>query len=407
MQPIEDPRTNDTLAALPAGGGEETTTAMKRKDPPPPESMTEGPPLKLPTESPRPTTDSTFVPPQLLPLQETLGDQHLSSALLNAAKDLCATATAAADAENDLDDSYSVDWKLVSPGSLCTAKWWKYYKRFNSFHHSNMKNQAACILCFAQRQFVRGTISTKGGGTGGLSRHLSNHHIDEYELLEGMKEKTMKDKTDACTNNPGGTILAYYKPKPSEMSLLEMKSLYVTAAASWAVTHGIPWTMFSSPTFRNLFLPLNSKALQIVNVDGPKIRQQVMKLGKYAEEAIECELKGKRLAWTSDHWTGPNDETYTTVTAHYMSDNWEMKSACLDFKVFHGSTTGANIYEDIMSVLEKYKGETTMVMDTVGVTDTTGNMGKLGQFLRNNGHEHAYCTDHNFHLNAKLAFERK
>ena len=31
----------------------------------------------------------------------------------------------------------------------------------------------------------------------------------------------MKDKTDACTNNPGGTILAYYKPKPSEMSLLE------------------------------------------------------------------------------------------------------------------------------------------------------------------------------------------
>jgi hypothetical protein len=90
-----------------------------------------------------------------------------------------------------------------------------------------------------------------------------------------------------------------------------------------------------------------------------------------------------------------------------MSDNWEMKSACLDFKVFHGSTTGANIYEDIMSVLEKYKGETTMVMDTVGVTDTTGNMGKLGQFLRNNGHEHAYCTDHNFHLNAKLAFERK
>ena len=61
MQPIEDPRTNDTLAALPAGGGEETTTAMKRKDPPPPESMTEGPPLKLPTERPRPTTDSTFV----------------------------------------------------------------------------------------------------------------------------------------------------------------------------------------------------------------------------------------------------------------------------------------------------------------------------------------------------------
>ncbi len=98
-----------------------------------------------------------------------------------------------------------------------------------------------------------------------------------------MKEKT---ETTASTNNPGGKIKAYYKPKPSEMSHLEVKSLYVTAAASWAVTHGIPWTMFSSPIFCNMFLPLNRKALQIVNVDGPKIHQQVMKLGKYAEEAI-------------------------------------------------------------------------------------------------------------------------
>ncbi len=125
-----------------------------------------------------------------------------------------------------------------------------------------------------------------------------------------------------------------------------------------------------------------------------------MRLGKNAEDAIQLELKGKRLAWRSDHWTGPNDETYTTVTAHYISDSWKMKSACLDFEVFHGSTSGANIYEDIMPVLAKYNGDTMMVMDTGGVTDATGNMGKLGQFFCDNGHEHAYCTDHSFHLNA-------
>jgi hypothetical protein len=102
-----------------------------------------------------------------------------------------------------------------------------------------------------------------------------------------------------------------------------------------------------------MFLPLNSKALQIVNVDGYKIREQVMQLGKYAKYAIQLELKGKRIAWMSDYWTGPNDETYTTVTAHYISDIWKMKSACLDFKVFHGRTSGANIHEYIMSVLAK------------------------------------------------------
>jgi hypothetical protein len=45
------------------------------------------------------------------------------------------------------------------------------------------------------------------------------------------------------------------------------------------------------------------------------------------------------------------------------------------------------------------------IVDTIGITDTTGNMGVLGRKLRENGQEHAYCTDHNFHLNAKLAFD--
>lgn len=133
-----------------------------------------------------------------------------------------------------------------------------------------------------------------------------------------------------------------------------------------------------------------------------------MKLGRYAGEAVLLELKGQRLSWTNDHWTGPNDETYTTVTGHYISNDWQMQSACLDFKVFHGSTTGEKIYADIKSVLTKFKGETVLMMeDTIGITDTTGNMGVLGRFLRENGHEHAYCTDHNFHLNAKLAFDCK
>ena len=82
-----------------------------------------------------------------------------------------------------------------------------------------------------------------------------------------------------------------------------------------------------------------------------------MKLGRYAGESVLLELKGQRLSWTNDHWTGPNDETYTTVTGHYISNDWQMQSACLDFKVFHGSTTGVKIYADIKSVLAKFKGK--------------------------------------------------
>ena len=66
----------------------------------------------------------------------------------------------------------------------------------------------------------------------------------------------------------------------------------------------------------------------------------------------------------------------------------------------------ASAFEDIVAIVQKYQGETedTIVFDTIGITDTTGNMGKLGRYLCDNGKENGYCTDHNLHLVAKLAF---
>ena len=172
--------------------------------------------------------------------------------------------------------------------------------------------------------------------------------------------------------------------------------------------------MFAKPAFRKLFTVVNKNASQIVNIGPERVRDQVMKFGLIAERATQLELNGVKIAWTTDHWTSPNDQSFTTLTAHYIDNIWQMRSACLDFKVFHGTTTGDKIYEDVKSVLARYKSETIMlvedkivdtIVDTIGITDTTGNMGVLGRKLCENGQEHAYCTDHNFHLNAKLAFD--
>ena len=73
----------------------------------------------------------------------------------------------------------------------------------------------------------------------------------------------------------------------------------------------------------------------------------------------------------------------------------------IDFKVFHGSTSGERIHEDQKSILEEFSDKPFVVM---GVTDTTGSMGVLGRLMRDEGYEHGYCSDHNFHLNAILAF---
>ena len=207
----------------------------------------------------------------------------------------------------------------------------------------------------------------------------------------------------------------------------DAKILFRQAAATVAVEEGLPFHIFSRPAFRRLFNPLSPHAQEIVDISPRSVREQVITLGSYAEEALNLEMRKQKISWTSDHWTGPDQCTYTTVTAHYINpEKWVLSSACLDFKVFSGSPSGERIYNDIKSVLQRFQSshnsDDTIVLepvgveinkdecavhDVIGITDTTGSMGVLGRYLRDNKKEHGYCTDHNLHRNAILAFDRK
>ena len=92
--------------------------------------------------------------------------------------------------------------------------------------------------------------------------------------------------------------------------------------------------------------------------------------------------------------------TYTTTTFHYIK-NQSLRNIIVDFKVFHGTTSGEAIYNNQAQVLAGYTTKCNLV---IRIKDTTGSMGVLGQYLRYNGMQHAYCTDHNLHCNAVLAF---
>ena len=208
--------------------------------------------------------------------------------------------------------------------------------------------------------------------------------------------------------------------------------LYRTAAAALAIEELIPFAKFKSPAWMRMLEVFNNKvcscfqsfislishfvtyfqAAQIVDVGRDKMRDDIITLGTWTELAVVKELKGKKVSWTTDHWTGKDSHTYTTVTGHWICNKtWTTQSAVLEFKIFSSTTTGEAIYEDVKTalakVLENDETENTIVLDVIGITDSAGSMGKLGQYLRDNGKEHAYCTDHIINLVAKLAFDRE
>ena len=45
-------------------------------------------------------------------------------------------------------------------------------------------------------------------------------------------------------------------------------------------------------------------------------------------------MKNEYFEFTTDHWTGSNNKTYTILTGHWINDLWELEYVVLDFKIF-------------------------------------------------------------------------
>jgi hypothetical protein len=283
--------------------------------------------------------------------------------------------------------------------------WWEGFVQLMPSKHPKLFTEyVVCLACSKSSNPDLGLV--KIGicqSTSNLRAHKKYNHPKEYRVIvNNMNINTPQSVPTTSIKNMPGFV--------TKLNTASAKLVYRTAAATLAIEEGIPFRTFEQPAFRRVFTPLNQDSDKIVNLARNQVQEAVLEMGWYAVEATKREIKNHHIAWTTDHWTGADKATYTTVTAHWIDGKtWMLKSAVLDFKIFEGSTTGERIYEDILVVLQKYQGETedTIVFDTIGITDTTGNMGKLGKHLRENGKEHGYCTDHNLHLVAKLAFDRE
>jgi hypothetical protein len=287
-----------------------------------------------------------------------------------------------------------------------SSKWWEGFEQLVPSKHPKLFTEyVLCVSCLKSANPESGLVKIGiSQSTSNLRAHKKFNHPKEYEaitIIGNLKTPQSVIPTTSIKNMPGFSV---------KLNAKNAKLVYRTAAATLAIEEGIPFRTFEQPSFHRLFTPLNHESDKIVKLQRHQVKDAVLEMGSYAVEATKREIRNHHIAWTTDHWTGQDKATYTTVTAHWIDGKtWMLKSAVLDFKIFEGSTTGERIYEDVMAVLQKYQGETedTIVFDTIGITDTTGNMGKLGKYLRDNGKEHGYCTDHNLHLVAKLAFERE
>lgn len=162
-----------------------------------------------------------------------------------------------------------------------------------------------------------------------------------------------------------------------KQSANERREEILAATVAWVVEENIPFIAVEKKSFRHMMeSALGEKSAEIFTRG--HIRNDIEKLGEVAREALKRELKGKYFSVTTDHWTSPNNETYSCLTANWIQDGI-MKRCVLAFEVFHGTTAGYELGKDFISKFDEYGFELSFVVAVV--TDTTGNMNTFGEYL--------------------------
>jgi hypothetical protein len=64
-----------------------------------------------------------------------------------------------------------------------------------------------------------------------------------------------------------------------------------------------------------------------------------------------------KISFTIDAWTSLNNNSFLGITAHWVTENWELKSFLLDFIKLEESHSGANIKEAFLKSLRNFNIE--------------------------------------------------
>ncbi|KAL4219493.1 hypothetical protein ACF0H5_022070 [Mactra antiquata] len=103
------------------------------------------------------------------------------------------------------------------------------------------------------------------------------------------------------------------------------------------------------------------------------------------------------VALTHDSWTSIKTESFDTVTAHFIDNNWVLHSAVLRTTHFSGSHTGENISKHLAETIKVWK-----IQDPTFVTDNAANERKA---IRELGYLRIGCYGHRLNLVVKKGLE--
>ena len=220
---------------------------------------------------------------------------------------------------------------------------WKYFSDSEDGMHRY------CSLCRARYSKNTGISTIKG--------HFEIHH---------------KEHLDAITDQAGHATEPYGsndKQKVENLSKLLIE---------WIISDQQPFCIVDNKRFCALVTAFDGRYQMPTRQTIAKKVTQLYEIEKVNIKGILSALNSK-MAITTDLWTACTNQSYMSVTLHWIENDWQLRRILLDLVPMHERHTGINLKETLMESIRFFDIGKNILSVT---TDNAGNMDTFARALR-------------------------
>lgn len=268
------------------------------------------------------------------------------------------------------------------PKRKSTAYVWNYF----GFRSSDvLQRQVLCKTC-------RTSVSTSRGNTTNLYQHLQKHHRQLYDecMAKRPTDENISSQPPRLTPKQTSIVQALESGTPYDKSSRRYSEI-TDAIASYLAKDMVPINTVTKDGFKNLILTLD-KRYRIPS--RTFFTQAIQNMYLKCRKKVEAELKEvKYYATTTDMWSSRTTEPYQSLTVHFICEDFELKSRCLQTSYFPTDHTGENIASALKDALAGWG-----LNEEGQVCVTTDNAANIIRAVEINGWTRLQCFGHRLHL---------
>ncbi|KAI2662058.1 E3 SUMO-protein ligase ZBED1 [Labeo rohita] len=221
---------------------------------------------------------------------------------------------------------------------------WQYFGfRTNERGQPRDTSEVVCRIC---GQVIR----AKDAQTTNLHDHLRVHHPAEYSSLPVSSSRTTEPRRNQPTVSEVFAKITKYKRER------ERWKQCTDAVTRYLAKEMVSFNTVEKSTFKAMLQTFDKQ----YELPGRKYfsKTAVPKMYNDIRANILAELDDvEYLALTTDMWSSCNMMPYMSVTAHYVSKEWTLKSKCLQTSFMPESHTPDNLEEALQESIHEWKIE--------------------------------------------------